>query len=262
MKIENSDINKDIQKDNNKTVQDMLHAMADGQLDPSEREQILSILEKNTKLRAEMCDIYRIKNLVQTAYPIDEYEKHQQSQASFTKKTLTNRVLGKPTLAKAASYLLAFGLVFSAGYGVNEFSGVNQITNPLKERGITLANTPIQANKVILFLSSSEPKKFIKALAKAESYAQNFANTDGKVYVVTSAKGVDLLRSDTSPHKHKIKALTTLYPALNFVACNNSLYHYKQAGKSTELIDSVEVASSAVEFVVDHLQRGWRYIAI
>lgn len=259
MKIDNSDINKYNTKDSdkNKTVQDMLHAMADGQLDPSEREQILSKLEKDTELRADICNIYRIKNLVQTAYPIDEFEKHQTAiNNNVPKNTFIKNTLGKPSIAKAASYLLAFGLIFSAGYIANE------VKNPPKKSGITLANTPIQENKVILFLSSSEPEKFIKALTKAESYAQKFANTDGKVYVVTSAKGVDLLRSDTSPHKHQIKALTTLYPALNFVACNNSLYHYEKAGKSTELIDSAEVAPSAVEFVVDHLQRGWRYIAI
>ena len=256
MKTENPDNNKDaIGKidnagDKNKAVQDMLHAMADGQLDPNEREQILSLLEKDTKLRAEMCTIYRIKNLVQTAYPLDEFEQTQQSQSFFDSRFM----------AKAASYLLVFGLVFSAGYVVNEVT--NPISETVSEKGITLANIPIQENKVILFLSSSEPEKFIKALATAESYAQKFANTDGKVYVVASAKGVDLLRADTSPHKHQIKELTTLYPALNFVACNNSLYHYKKAGKSTKLIDSAQVASSAVEFVVEHLHRGWRYIAI
>ena len=258
MKIENSDIN--IDSDKTKTVLNMLHAMADGQLDPSEREQILSKLEKDTELRADMCHIYRIKNLVQTAYPIDGFEKHQKHQTTINNNppmnTFAKKTLGKLSIAKAASYLLAFGLIFSAGYITNA------VTNPLKENAITLANTPVQKNKVILFLSSSEPEKFIKALTKAESYAQKFANTDGKVYVVTSAKGVDLLRSDTSPHKQQIKALTTLYPALNFVACNNSLYHYEKAGKSTELIDSAQVAPSAVEFVVDHLQRGWRYIAI
>lgn len=256
MKTKNPDNNKgaidkiDNAGNKNKAVQDMLHALADGQLDPNEREQILSILEKDTELRAEMCNIYRIKNLVQTAYPLDEFEQTQQPQSFF----------GSRFIAKAASYLLAVGLVFSTGYMVNEVT--NPVSEPVSEKGITLANIPVQENKVILFLSSSEPEKFIKALATAESYAQKFANTDGKVFVVTSAKGVDLLRADTSPHKHQIKALTTLYPALNFVACNNSLYHYKKAGKSTKLIDSAEVASSAVEFVVEHLQRGWRYIAI
>ncbi len=236
--------------DKNKAIEDMLQALADGQLDPNEREQILLMLEKDTKLRAELCSIYRIKNLMQTAYPLDTFEQTQQPSPFFGKRFIT----------KAASYLLAFGLVFSAGYMVNEIT--NPVSKIVGEKGITLANVPVLENKVILFLSSSEPEKFIKALATAESYAQKFANTEGKVYVVTSARGIDLLRAESSPHKHQIKELTTLYPMLNFVACNNSLYQYEKAGKSTNLIDSAMVAPSAVEFVVEHLQRGWRYVAI
>jgi intracellular sulfur oxidation DsrE/DsrF family protein len=92
--------------------------------------------------------------------------------------------------------------------------------------------------------------------------AKKFHNKGGKVYVVASANGIDLLRSRTSPHKLQIKHLTDIYPELDFVACNNTLDQYKKAGKSVGLIDSAIVAPSAVEFVVSHLQKGWQYIAI
>ncbi len=230
----------------NRAVEEMLHALADGQLDTEEREEILSLLESDSELSGEMCDIYRIKDLVQTAYPLSE----------FKRKPATVFKVEGGFLAKVASYLFAVVLAFSAGYMFK-----TEFTEP-SELGVTLANTPVQNNKVILFLRSSQPEKFTQALAKAETYAKQFANTDGKVYVVTSAEGVNLLRSQTSPYSHEIKELSDLYPSVNFVACNNTLYQFKKAGKPIELIDSAKVAPSAVEFVVDHLQKGWRYIAI
>ena len=230
---------------------DMLHALADGQLNAQQREEILTRLENDTELRGEMCDIYRVKDLMQTAYPLNEFQQETSATDSFY----------YGAWAKIASYLLAFVLTFLLGYLVRD-SGSYNSEKEHGNLGHSLVNTETQENKVIIFLGSSEPKKFDAALKKAESLAQKYHQSQGKVYVVTSAQGVDLLRLKTSPYKLKIESLTHLYPSLRFVACNNSLYQFKKAGRSIELIDGAEVAPSAVEFVVRHLQQGWRYIAI
>lgn len=236
------------------SVSELLHALADGQLGSRQREEVLSRLENDTELRGEMCDIYRIKDLVQTAYPADDFK---QKPHSFIASNYGS-------FAKVASYLLAFLVTLGAGYSLSD-SGILNIKRAAPEdnnASISLANTIAQDNKVIVFLSSSEPGKFTKALAQAETLAQKYQHTEGKVYVVTSAEGIELLRTNTSPHTQKIKQLGELYPALHFVACNNTLYQFKKAGKPVELIKRAEVAPSAVEFVVKHLQKGWRYIAI
>ncbi len=242
-----------------RTTLDMLHALADGQLEARQREKILALLESSAELRGEMCDIYRVKDLVQTAYPLNEFQKNAATRVAFNRRAF----------AKVASYLLAFALTFATGYLVRDsglLSGKIGANNNQYEysnvQGSFLGNTTVQDNKAIVFLSSSEPEKFEAALQKAESLAKQYSQNNGKVYVVTSARGIDLLRLQTSPHKLRIKSLSNLYPSLHFVACNNSLYQFKQAGKSVELIDGAEVAPSAVEFVVKHLQQGWRYIAI
>jgi intracellular sulfur oxidation DsrE/DsrF family protein len=49
---------------------------------------------------------------------------------------------------------------------------------------------------------------------------------------------------------------------LRFVACSNTLYSFKQRGELVALVDEAEIAPSAVQFVVDHMRNGWRYIAI
>lgn len=230
----------------NDSIQDMLNALADGQLDSHKREEVLSLLASDSELRGEMCDIYRVKELVQSAYPLDDYKHHG----------YTNSLSRYRGFAKVASILLAFLVTLGAGYALRD-SGLLGNDN-----GITIANTKVQDNKIILFISSSEPEKLKKALFKAEELARKFQNNNGKVSVVASADGIDLLRASTSPHTTRIKELTDLYPSLDFIACNNTLHQYKKAGKRIELIDSAKTAPSAVEYVVKHLQKGWKYIAI
>ena len=230
----------------NDSTQDMLNALADGQLDSHKREEVLSLLASDSGLRGDMCDIYRIKELVQSAYPLDDFKHHG----------YTNSLSRYSGFAKVASILLAFLVTLGAGYTLRD-TGLLENQN-----GISIANTKIQENKIILFISSSEPQKLKKALFKAEELARKFKNNNGKVSVVASAAGIDLLRASTSPHTTRIKELTNLYPSLDFIACNNTLHQYKKAGKQIELIDSAKTAPSAVEYVVKHLQQGWKYIAI
>jgi len=84
----------------------------------------------------------------------------------------------------------------------------------------------------------------------------------GSVYVVTSAEGIDLLRLGTTQHASRIVQMSENYPHLRFVACSNTLYSFKQRGELVALVDEADVAPSAVQFVVDHMRQGWRYIAI
>ena len=97
---------------------------------------------------------------------------------------------------------------------------------------------------------------------KAENLAQQVAPKDGSVYVVTSAEGIDLLRLGTTRHEGRILQMSEQYPHLKFVACSNTLYSFKQRNELVELVNDTEVAPSAVEFVVNHMRDGWRYIAI
>jgi len=231
--------------DSNKT-QNMLHALADGQLPAHEREKILSIIDKDNELSDEVCEIYRIKDLIQTAYPLEH----------FKRKTHHTFLLKYSSYLKLASYLLAFLLTLSAGYLMGNFGHGNN-------SGSQYANNSKRLeNKVIVFLSSSEPEKLTQALYKAETLAKEYQKTNGQVYVVTSAEGIDLLNTKTTPYKQKILELGIQYPSLHFIACNNTLYQMDKAGKHVDLITSARVVPSAVDFVAKHLQKGWQYITI
>ena len=105
-------------------------------------------------------------------------------------------------------------------------------------------------------------ERFQKTLVKAEELLRNKTNPQAEVYVVASAGGIDLMRTNVSPHQRQIRKMLEQHDALHFVACNNTIYRYKQEGKPVNLIQDVEVAPSAVEFVAKRINKGWNYISI
>ena len=231
----------------NKT-QEMLNALADGQLPAHEREKILSMIDKDSKLSSEVCEIYRIKDLIKTAYPLGDFEGPK-----------ANTLMTKFGFSiKVASAFIAFLLTLGTGYYLADVGTEN--TNNIPSNHI--ATSLSQKNKVIVFLSSSEPAKFTQALYQAETLAIKHQQDNGEVYVVTSAEGIDLLNTKTTPYKQKIMQLSNQYPHLKFVACNNTLYLREKQGKAVDLVAQAQVAPSAVDFVASHLLKGWQYISI
>lgn len=224
------------------TIREQLHALADGQLDAAQSRELLSQIEQDHALQKELCEIQRVKHLLSSAYPLSTTPARQALPGSFSRV--------------AAMYLLAVILAFVAGFGSHSW-WLGQAVE-----GVALAEAPIHDNRFIVFIDSNQPGKLEKALAKAESLADQVQGSGGSVHVVTSAEGIDLLRLGTTPYEQRISELNKKYPALHFVACNSTLYLFQQRGELVALVNEAEVASSAVEFVVKHLQQGWRYVAI
>lgn len=225
------------------TIRDQLHALADGQLDAEQSRQVLAQVEADPGLQKELCEIQRIKHLVVSAYPLPVVANKAGSY--------------RPRVwQQAAGYVLVVGLAFFAG------AGSHYLPAWWGPEGITLDGVAAQDNRFIVFLDSHEPLKLETALNKAEHLAEEVENKGGSVYVVTSAEGIDLLRLGTTRHEGRILQMSQEYPHLRFVACSNTLYSFKQRGELVELMGETEVAPSAVEFVVQHMRQGWRYIAI
>jgi intracellular sulfur oxidation DsrE/DsrF family protein len=224
------------------TIHDRLHALADGQLDAEQSRRLLAEVETDLGLQKELCEIQRIKHLVKSAYPL--------SASNYQVKRFS------PVWQQAAVYALVFGLTFLAG------AGTHYVPRLWAAEGLTLENAAAHDNRFIVFVDSHEPAKLEKALVKAETLAEQVEHKDGSVYVVTSAEGIDLLRLGETQHEGRILQMSEKYPHLRFVACSNTLYSYQQRGELVALVEDTEVAPSAVEFVVQHMRDGWRYIAI
>jgi intracellular sulfur oxidation DsrE/DsrF family protein len=250
--------------DNNSNDNDQLNALVDSELDEIQRERLLARLDDEPELRGELCDIHRIKDLMQFAYPLNT-EKPQRAVSS------TNKI---NFMAIAASALLVLSLGFMGGYftsyyksnnnmhGQHKYALLNAAADNLAKTAITLPAEETTQQKVIIYLGSSRAEKFDEALNKAELLLKKYKEEGAKVYVVTSAGGIDLLRTGDTSRQNRIKTLSGLYKGLHFVACNNQIYQLHKAGQMVNLVDEAEVEPSAVKFIVSHLKKGWKYIEI
>ncbi len=227
---------------NKETTREKLHALADDQLDITEVPQLLEGIEADSKLQAELCEIRRTKDLIKHAYPLEEAE---QTIFSDSWTNLTAKV--------AAILILTLGSFSLGWYNSPTQNSVVYVTESVQPK----------LNKNIIFVGYSDTEKFKQTLAKAEEMLVNSKNNpNAEVYVVASSGGIDLMRSNVSPHQNQIMDMLDQYQSLHFVACNNTIYRYKKEGKPVHLIRNVEVASSAVEFVANRITKGWKYTSI
>lgn len=236
-------------------TQDELNAFIDGDIDNQLKEKILSGLDENQSLQNDLCEIYRLKKMLQFSYPektLNDRAASNQSVFTPIMKTLYMKV--------AASFLLVLSLGFVGGYGISSYFSHGSLDDGSSRQLISQQHTT-QAKRVILYLGSSEEKKMNTTLNKIDSLMTgDKKNTE--VIVVTSAGGIDLLRDNNKQRNKRINVLLKKHKSLKFVACNNQIYYLKKKGHAVNLVDSVEVAPSAVQFVVEHIKKGWTYIAI
>jgi len=226
-----------MKSNNNLTDIEQLNAFVDGELDKERSEILLARMDEDSELREELCDIHRIKDLLNATYPLNPLKEK-----GVTKNKISYAAI-------AASFLMMLSLGFIGGYFSN-----NQISVALKDSSVSETSELIQVNnsqatkenKVIVYLGSSKKEKFEQTLNKAESLLEKYRQDGTKVYVVTSAGGIDLLRTSSSDGvQQRIKKMKGLYKSLHFVACNNQIYHLYKKGQSVNLVDEVEVAPSA-----------------
>jgi intracellular sulfur oxidation DsrE/DsrF family protein len=220
-----------------------LNALADGSLNTSQSEGLLEEIEQDAELREILCDIHRLKDMVRYAYAESEPpQRHHR---------LTDRFRLGVSVAAAAVVL------FSLGFVGGRLTLPNDPLAPFE-----LTQVVSQPNKVMLFVGHSDADKFKQALDRAEQLLIEYEGQGAEVNVVTSAGGIDLLRTASSPYLQRVKNLSENYAAIQFVACNNTIARLAREGKDVALINNTVVKPSAVQFLVERLQQGWSYVAI
>ncbi|MEE9309389.1 MAG: hypothetical protein V3U64_00055 [Cocleimonas sp.] len=238
---------------------ELLNTYADDQLDEKRLKVLLNRLDEEPELRAALSDIQRVKGLLQMAYP-------------FTLQPIEKPHDEKRMLGIAASLLMALGLGFGGGHLTSGISHQEvQVAEGTLNAMHATANfkhtefdpsTDAPAQKVIIYLGSSKAEKRKETLDKAEALLINYKKNGAQVYVVTSAGGLELLRTGNQETEARIMKMKGIYKSLSFIACNNQIYKLHKEGKVVNLVDNVQVAPSAVQFVVNHLKKGWKFIAI
>ena len=224
-------------------MEQRLNALADGELNQTESEELLCLIEQDPDLRGDLCDIHRIKDMVHYAYP--ENGRTESSENSS----------GRNGIAWAAAATILFTLGTLIGVSIPHESQSNK-TFSLDQIATQ------QPNKFVLYLNDSDETKFQTALEKAEFLLKSGQDKGMEVDIVVSAGGIDMLRGVNTSISGQIKTLAANYDFLQFVACSKTLEMRELEGKPVNLVREANVAPSDVEFIVVRLQEGWSYIAI
>lgn len=235
-----------------------LHAYIDNELDVDDRAELLEAMYEDANLRNQVCELRRVKDLVQQAY----FVPPPAPQASASGRGFGQR----RSLAACCTVLALMLLSFAGGWLVHSREDAS-LTDHLAALGAIQIDTgdalPGGTPRVLLHVATDNPLKFAGTLQQA-SYLLNKGGNQGiEVEVVANAGGLKLLEANNnSNYATRIRAMMRKYPNLHFVACGITMHNLEAAGVPVDLIRHVRVAPSAVEEVVRRLRQGWMYVNI
>lgn len=243
--------------DNKSDMSDeLLNSYIDNELDAQDREELLTALENDGKLSQRLCELRNIKELTQHAYSLTPKKTGQDT--PWLKQHF-------PLPAVASVLLVVSGLV--AGWFAHD--GLNSFVIPSTPESSQLASLDsIQGitgqKKILLHVETAEPARFTAALDSAEKLLVSYSerNQPLELEIIANAKGLDVLRSDTTAHAQRLSDLTQKYENLHILACHRAIKQLEKMGVKVQLIPEADIAPSALENIIERLQQGWVYIKV
>ena len=243
-------------KDPRNISNELLNAYLDDELDGEERAEILTALENDKALAGRLCELRNIKELTQFAYSMPPAEQNSPRQ---------RRVAGQyASLAIAATLFLAIGSL--VGWFAHDQLSIDTLTRTQQSQAAAANSIDVTSEhkKVILHIDSAEPEKLLSALDSAEDLLSTSADSGNPLTleIIANAKGLDLLRVDTTPAAKRISELSTRYDNLSILACNRAIERLQELGIKVQLVPEAKVAPSALDQIVHRLKQGWVYIKV
>ncbi len=238
------------------TISDeFLNAFVDDQLDPAEKSRAFELIEQDETLKARVCELRGLKEMVQHAYlnpPL--------SARSSTKSWMS----GTPyRQALVASLMLVIG----------SFSGwfAHNWTGHVSDREIMTLLQAVQRNdigadphKLMIHVGTSNPVRLASALDEAENLlaSSQRAKRPIQVEIIANGGGLELLRADVSPYALRIGLMREKYPTLDLMACGQTLRNLRAKGVDVRLLPNTGIAPSALDEITLRLKQGWGYIKV
>ena len=244
-------------KRNEEFSDEILNAFIDDQLDHDERAHILSALRHDDALSQRVCDLQKVRSLVQQAFTEDDIvPEHQQAS--------TDKYRGSVRKGIAAGVLILVGLL-SGWFSHQHFSNTHSLVEYAK---IIRDNPAVAKNetwKIMMHVSNDQVKRFNVLLNEAEHLLSTYKKNDKPIQleILANGKGLALVKNENTPHVEKLKALQQQYDNLVVSMCGQTLKRIKkETGKSVALIPDTQVVRSAIHQVVKRQKEGWTYIKI
>lgn len=236
---------------------EFINAYLDGELNQSDKARLLTAARTDEQLSQRLCQLQRVKNMVQLAYhdinaPIDEQPASIQN---------TSRI---PRFSTAASILLLAGAM-GGWFTHNYFNKQYGFTEMVKE---IRTNTPQKTGtpwKLMVQVSTHDNHRFNILMDETERLLKTAEQNNRQVIIqiLANAKGINLLKDDQSPMSLRVRALSNQYNNLLLTACGQTLQKLKLQNKHIpSLLSEATVVHSALQEVISKQKQGWTYIKI
>lgn len=235
---------------------EFLNAFVDHELESNEKSELFDSIEREEALKARVCELRGLKELVQHAY------LQPPTYISSTRKKMFSWPHYMQTLA-ACFVLILFGGVSGWAISANSVSGNDHKLIKLLQAVQSNANVNEPA-KIIVQVSSANPVRLKMALDETESLLEHYrlANRPLKMEVIANGDGVNLVRSDVSPYVARIAMMKAKYKNLDFVACNQTIAGLLNNGVVVRLLPNIRIATSAFDEINMRILQGWDYVRV
>lgn len=229
-----------------------LNAFVDGQLDSKEQNHLFSLLNEDEALAQRVCELRNTNELIQFAYYNPPHHHHKEK-----KSVRGNSYFG----AIAATLLIAAGFISGKLYYSAPTADATRLAENIHYSSPQLSNIN---QDVILHLDSSSPEKLIGTLQHAETILNHYQERGlhHSVEIIVNNDGLNLLRTNSSPHSSQIQSLMDKFQNVSFIACARAISRFQSQGIDVELLPNTDIAPSALDKIIKRLDQGWAYIKV
>jgi len=243
-------------KDEIQFSDEFLNAYIDDELSQSDKSRLLAAARKNEQLNRRLCQLQRVRNMVQLAYhdvnlPLDDQPVPQRNNSFH------------PRLATAASILLLVGAL-AGWFTHNHFADKRGLTELVKE---LRTNNPHTTDpwKLMVQVSTNDQHRFAVLMDETERLlkAAQAKNENVVIQILANSEGINLLKDDQSAMSLRVRGLNRQYNNLLLTACGQTLKKLKLKNQRVpRLLNEAMVVPSALQEVIEKQKQGWTYVRI
>jgi uncharacterized protein len=124
-------------------------------------------------------------------------------------------------------------------------------------------STTKRVHRVVIQVSQNDPAVMNLALNNAENLVTFYKDKGEKIDVefVAYGAGLSMVRSDTSPVKERLTAMSGQMKNVTFTGCGNTLANQsKQENKSITLVPEARLVPAGIARIVELEEEGWTYV--
>ena len=123
-------------------------------------------------------------------------------------------------------------------------------------------STMHKTHRVVIQVTQNDPAVMNMALNNGENLVKYYQDKGEKIEIefVAYGAGLNMMRSDTSPVKERLTAISSM-KNVTFTGCGNTLANQsKQENKAITLVPEARVVPTGIARIVELEEQGWTYV--